>query len=62
MEGAQGDYEWSRGTWILFIASATVVCEVVLAVGLGLGTVLRRLAYHLHGEGAARRQRTRRAS
>jgi hypothetical protein len=53
MAGARGDYEWSRGDWILFIALTTLAIELLLAVGLALNWVVRRLGRRVRDHGAA---------
>jgi len=53
MAGARGDYDWSRGDWILFIALTALAIEALLAVGLVLNWVLRSFARRTHDDGAA---------
>lgn len=53
MAGARGDYEWSRGDWILFIALTALAIEALLFVGLVLNWVLRSLARRTHHDSAA---------
>lgn len=51
--GAEGDYEWSRGDWILFIGLATLAIEVLLVAGLLLNWGVRGLASRVRDNSAA---------
>jgi hypothetical protein len=53
MAGAGGDYEWSREDVILLVASCTLAIELLLAAGLVLNWMLRRLGRRVRDHGAS---------